>query len=77
MASDTRCAYFDFVAKLPVKAGESVKATISKPGTDTPTFVITQRIDGLFVMYSVEGGKLKKLSTADNVRELETFASEI
>lgn len=77
MAADNRCAYFDFVDKLPVKAGESVKATIANPGAETPTFVIVQRIDGIFVLYAVEGAKLKKLSTADNVRELETFASKI
>lgn len=52
MESNSRSAYFDFVDKLPVKAGESIKATIAQPCADVPTFVITQRIDGFFVLYS-------------------------
>lgn len=62
---------FDRLEQLKIKAGETLKASYFKPGGTEPLFVITDRVDGTFTLYSVDGTTLKKMQSASSVKTLE------
>lgn len=65
---------FHFLEQLNIKAGETLKESLFKAGANRPSFVITDKIDGTFTLYEVEGNKLKKVKTATDIKLLTDYA---
>lgn len=74
MTEAERKQVFDFLDQLKTKPGETIKGSLFKAGALTPSFVITDKIDGTFTLYKVEGKTLKKVQTAKTVKPLEDAA---
>lgn len=51
---------FENLEQLSIKVGEELKTSYFKPGSKEPLFVITEKIDGTFTLYRVNGKTLKR-----------------
>ena len=71
MAPEERQKLFENLARLKLKAGETLKTSYFKPGGLEPLFVATDKIDGTFTLYSVNGQTLKKIQSAASIKALE------
>ena len=74
---DTEAKYqmFHALAKIKLKAGETLQASYSFSNELQPRFVITSQFGGTYALYTVTNWKLKLLKTSASLTELDGIAS--
>lgn len=64
---------FEKLEQLKIKPGEVLRASYFQPGGKEPLFVTTEKIDGSFTLYGVNGTALQKVMSSDNIATLENY----
>ena len=74
MTPEEKKELFNKLEQLKLKPSETLKTSYFKPGGSEPLFVITDKTDGTFMLYSVDGQTLRKIQSASSIKTLEAFA---
>lgn len=75
MATEERKEVFENLEHLKLKPGEVLRTSYFNAGGKEPMFVITEKADGTFTLYDVDGKGLKKIQSAASVQSLDAYVA--